>query len=133
MENGKYSVFRKKCVFSQEFSVFCDLYFVSTGHWLYKKWLPNRSDCTLSSLRKSLAAICRYVRMGCIGLRKNTIFPEHPVKKYIKLYIKRQGNISFLNISEIRIDLELIENSLFLAEQYWSIQEVYIHRLLGSI
>ena len=64
----------EKCVFFQEFLVFCDLFFASTV--LYTTLIA-----LIWLLRKSPTAIWRR-GMGCRGLWKNTIFPEHPVSHH---------------------------------------------------
>ena len=51
-----YWVLIKYFVFLQEFSIFCDLFFVSTGLLLVvkKKWSAEKSGCTLRSFFKTL-------------------------------------------------------------------------------
>ena len=41
---SNYRLFRKNCVFSEEFSVFCDLYFVSTGLLLVVQKMANQYE-----------------------------------------------------------------------------------------
>ena len=69
---------RKKMCFSPR--IFSILRLLPSQHWAVigctKYGQPIR--VTLSILRKSLSAICRR-GMGCSGLGKYTIFPEHPV------------------------------------------------------
>ena len=78
-----YRVFIKYWVFSQEFSIFCDLAFTSTRLLLYSKWPANKSDCTLRSQIRWVALLDAGV--GLQWIRKKRNFNEHPVwssKKY---------------------------------------------------
>ena len=69
-----YRVFFKYCVFSQEFSIFCDLSLAArTGLLLVVQKMTVHWD-----LRSDELISCKQ-GMGCSKFGKNTIFNEHPV------------------------------------------------------
>ena len=61
-------MFRRNCIFLKNFQYFATSPWQALDcYWLYKIWTVKRSDCSLSLLRKSRAAICR---RGMGGFRK---------------------------------------------------------------
>ena len=73
-------VFRKNCIFFQEFSKFVNSPFTAQGFfWSFRKWSANMSDCELTCVENS----CKCE--GYSGLWNITIFPEHQLWRTVSI------------------------------------------------